>query len=105
MYHVVGVVEVVGVVDFVDYSGHNHVSGQENTNGETGARTKTFTFSTNASQPINGVAITAAGVSYSASTNAAASDLAAIIAVMAGQMTSLGGDLSCLLYTSPSPRD
>ncbi|MDC0395110.1 Ig-like domain-containing protein, partial [Alphaproteobacteria bacterium] len=93
-----------GVVDFVDYSGHNHVSGQETTDGETGARTKTFNFSTNASQPINGLAVTVAGVSYSASTNAAASDLAAIIAVMAGQMTSLGGDLAAaaVSYTSDS---
>ena len=92
-YNQIDAGNAAGVVDFVDYSASNQVSGQDTTDSETGAKTKTFTFSTNASQPINGLAITVAGVSYSASTNASATDLAAIVAVIAGQMTNLGGDL------------
>ena len=90
-------------MDFVDYSAHSTVSGTVADSQSGAAKTKTFAFSNSTSQPINGVAITVAGVTYAASTNATITDLAGIVSAIAAQMnsaTAAGGSLENAAITA-----
>ncbi len=89
-YNQVDAGDSAGVVDYVDYSASSTVSGVNSEDTSAGTKTKTFSFTNSSSQPVNAISVTLGTTTYSATNSTGATDLASLVGIIAGQMTTDG---------------